>query len=95
MHIYDWLNLKSDDVGEIKAREWLNYFTLDVVYKQKNKIAEPNFDVYCMYKGKLYKIMGASRLGDVWLSINHSRRAGYDLRVDIEECSKFDYEKRR
>jgi hypothetical protein len=47
------------------------------------------FQLYCDYKGKAYRCTGASRLGDVWLTEDFKRDIGYELRVDIDECSNW------
>lgn len=43
--------------------------------------------LFCQYKGKRYRCTGASRMGDVWLAEDFSRDSGYDLRVNVGECS--------
>jgi hypothetical protein len=44
-------------------------------------------ELFCEYEGKRYRVTGASRLGDVWLSADFAREYGYELRVDVEKCS--------
>ena len=43
--------------------------------------------LYCTWKGRLYRVTGCSRLGDVWLSRCFNQDTGYDERVSVEECS--------
>lgn len=45
------------------------------------------YELYCTYGGRQYRVTGASRLGDVWLTLNFSQDTGYSLRVDIENCT--------
>ena len=45
------------------------------------------YRLFCTYEGATYRVTGASRLGDVWLATDFNRETGYDLRVDVEECS--------
>jgi hypothetical protein len=47
------------------------------------------YKLFCTYKGKVYRVTGASRMGDVWLAEDFTRENGYDLRVDVEACSAF------
>jgi hypothetical protein len=47
------------------------------------------YKLFCTYKEKRYRVTGASRLGDVWLRENFDSDHGYDLRVDLEECSNW------
>lgn len=43
--------------------------------------------LFCTYGGKTYRVTGASRLGDVWLAEDMTRECGYDLRIDVADCS--------
>lgn len=43
--------------------------------------------LFCKYKGRSYRVTGASRMGDVWLSADFNRQVGYELRVNVADCS--------
>lgn len=43
--------------------------------------------LFCTWQGRRYRVTGASRFGDVWLTGNHDKDHGYDARVDVAECS--------
>ena len=45
--------------------------------------------LFCTWKGKRYRVTGASRLGDVWLAKNFNKDVGYDYRVNVDECSEW------
>jgi hypothetical protein len=45
------------------------------------------FKLFCTYKDERYRVTGASRMGDIWLAKDFNRDVGYDLRVDLDECS--------
>lgn len=45
--------------------------------------------LFCTYAGERYRVTGASRMGDVWLTKDHERQVGYDFRVDLDECSEW------
>ncbi|HEY5234963.1 MAG TPA: hypothetical protein VIJ14_02195 [Rhabdochlamydiaceae bacterium] len=47
------------------------------------------YKLFCDYGDQRYRVTGCSRLGDIWLSTNFKADAGYDLRVDLEECSNW------
>jgi len=48
--------------------------------------------LFCSYtdpktgKKARYRVTGASRLGDVWLTTDFEQDMGYELRVDINRC---------
>lgn len=45
--------------------------------------------LFCTYEGKRYRVTGASRLGDVWLTTDFKRDHGYDMRVLVSDCSEW------
>ena len=45
------------------------------------------YKLFCTYNGKRYRVTGASRMGDVWLSADFNREVGYELRVYLDECT--------
>lgn len=47
------------------------------------------YRLFCDWKGKRWRVTGASRMGDVWLASDFERDVGYDDRVDLEECSNW------
>ena len=47
------------------------------------------FQLFCTHKNKRYRVTGASRLGDIWLTQNFEQDTGYDLRVDVDTCSNW------
>ena len=40
------------------------------------------FELYVDYQGRSWRVIGASRMGDVWLTKHFHKTHGYDLRVD-------------
>ena len=47
------------------------------------------YKLFCIYKEKKHRCTGASRLGDVWLTLDFDRETGYELRVDVDDCSNW------
>jgi hypothetical protein len=94
-HIYEWLDHPEllTTEAERMVHKFLEYKTLPASeqYKPENKAKVQGLNVFCEYKGIKYKIMGASRLGDVWLAENFNRDNGYDNRVGIDECTNFSF----
>ena len=90
-HIDDWLYERHANPptaeGEKRALEWLEHFRRPAV-KQDHKWLAAN-PLFCTYKGKRYRCIGCSRLGDVWLTEHFERENGYDLRIDVADCSEW------
>lgn len=42
-----------------------------------------NFKLFVDYEGETYRVIGASRLGDIWLTRDFTRSNGYDRRVQL------------
>lgn len=89
MHIDDWLEsaVMSSDKGTRYASFFLHHKRLSAV--AKNAFAEflGPMQLFCTYKEKRMRCTGASRMGDVWLTSNHQQETGYELRVDVNDCS--------
>ena len=47
------------------------------------------YKLFCTYNGERYRVTGASRMGDVWLSADFNREVGYELRVYLDECTNW------
>ena len=45
------------------------------------------YKLFCFYNGERYRVTGASRMGDIWLTKDMNKDIGYDARVLLEECS--------
>ena len=84
-HIDDWLDVPAVDEAERVAKEFLEHARRPAVEKDYDWLA--NHVLTCTYKSRRYRCTGASRLGDVWLARDKKRVHGYDLRIDIADCS--------
>lgn len=84
-HIDDWLDEPAKDESERLAKEWLEHFRRPAVDKDYKWLGARVLS--CEYRGARYRCIGASRMGDVWLTKDFSRENGYDLRIDVAECS--------
>lgn len=47
------------------------------------------YKLFCTYEGSRYRVTGASRLGDIWLTADFDQDTGYQHRVLLSECSEF------
>lgn len=83
-HVDDWLDDPATGPSDVK--EWLEHFRRPA-YRQDRAWLGARV-LLCTYKdGARYRCVGCSRMGDVWLSAKHDRENGYDLRVDIDDCT--------
>ncbi len=69
------------------ARFVLHYFRLPAVLKNDFREFMEDKKLFCTYGGKRYRVIGASRMGDVWLTSNLENSSGYELRVTPNLCS--------
>lgn len=90
-HVDDWMDdaVMGDDDNAKYAAFFLHLKRLSAVYKMAFEPYIKDFKLFCVYENKTYRVTGASRLGDVWLTQDFSRDIGYDLRVDISMCSNW------
>lgn len=83
-HIDDWIDDASNDAY---ARKWFELFRRPAM----DKARAPNPALlFATYEGKRWRVMGCSRLGDVWLNVpEHAGEFGYEKRVDVADCSEW------
>lgn len=65
-----------------------SYWRLSSVLKMAYFPFMRSFKLFVEYEGCIYRVTGASRLGDVYLSRDFEREHGYDLRV-LPDFNKF------
>ena len=90
LHVYDWLDLPSENDAERDAKEWLEHFC-QPAYKKMMEGGDAwlaRYRVTVEWKGKRYTCSGASRMGDVWLKTEGSSDF-YDHRVNVEDLSNW------
>lgn len=83
-HIDDWIDDPNTDTY---AAWFFNLARLPAVLKFKFEQQLARYRLFCTYQGERYRVTGASRLGDVWLTKDFDRERGYDLRVAVDDCS--------
>ena len=82
-HVYDWLDQPPKDEGEKLAKAWLGEFVKPA--DEKNTAWLNARSLTCEYEGVRYRCVGASRLGDVWLTPKIENPDGYELRVAVDD----------
>jgi len=91
MHIDNFIDFGIDrnNENEIYARWVLNHFRLSANLKYTFDLLMKEYKLFCFYRNKKFRVTGASRLGDLWLTKDFNQRTGYELRVNVEECSNW------
>lgn len=84
IHIDDWLDDPSNKINFPIAHQFFEAHRRSA----SEQIQHPyDGKLFCKWNGKVYRVTGCSRLGDIWLTSNLSQKTGYENRVDISECS--------
>lgn len=86
-HVDDWIDNTFAPEEQHYAQFFFHLHRLPALEKSKWAKWIAKFKLFCTHQGKRYRVTGCSRLGDVWLANNHSQDSGYDLRVNVDECS--------
>ena len=91
LHVYEWLDMPSENEGERLAKEWLDRFTRPAYDKYMDGTDEwlSKRRLTVEWNGVRYQCVGASRMGDVWLKAEGSQ-SFYDHRVNVEELSNWE-----
>lgn len=89
MHIDSWLDCPSDPkkIGECYAKFFLVHRRMPAWMVSAFTPWLSDRKLFCTYKGKRYRCTGASRLGDIWLTSDFERDHGYELRIDVMDCT--------
>jgi hypothetical protein len=98
-HVDDFIDdpFKSSP-GERYARWMLLHFRLSALNFQHFSEFIADRLLYCTFEGKRWRVVGASRMGDVWLNshLHPSYEPGsagsafYEERVAVDACSRWD-----
>lgn len=88
VHIYDWLD--DPETGPPEVKDFFESMVAPAYKKDYSKIH--NTLLSCTYKGKRYRCIGTSRMGDIWLTSDFTKAYGYELRIYINEVSNFKIE---
>lgn len=78
-HIDEWIEETPKDEYEAYAKWYLHHKRLPAYLVANFESIIDNFDLFCSYNRHTLKVTGASRMGDVWLAYDLSRKHGYDI----------------
>jgi len=84
-HIDDWLD--DPAINEPIAKTFLEHCRRPAIEKDYKWLADN--PLFCTYHSERFRCIGASRMGDVWLARDFTVTHGYDLRIDVAECSNW------
>ncbi len=48
-----------------------------------------HFRLFCTHAGKRYRVVMASRMGDIGLSEHFEQATGYQIRAGVDDCSEW------
>jgi hypothetical protein len=77
----------SDPGADPYAQWMLAFFRLPALAQARWARFMSDRRLFCTFEEKRFRVIGASRLGDVWLASDFAREAGYDKRVSVRDCS--------
>jgi hypothetical protein len=89
-HVDDWVDAfdtGKQSVGQKYARFCLFLYRLAAVFQMDWPEWIKKHKLFCTYEGKRFRMTGASRMGDVWITKDFDRDTGYDMRVLVDDCS--------
>jgi hypothetical protein len=91
-HVDDWVDrfdMGKQSIGQKYARFCLFLYRLAAVFQMDWSEWIKNHKLFCTYEGKRFRMTGASRMGDVWIIKDFDRDTGYDMRVNVDDCSNW------
>jgi len=92
-HIDEWLDTGASspamfdamsDPGLAYAHFMFSYFRQPAWMRMVHAPFYKDRALFVDYRGKTWRVTGASRMGDIWLAKDFTRVDGYDLRVDMD-----------
>ena len=86
VHVDDFIDSHRQPVY---ARFVLDYFRRSAIGQMDFRPFMEKHLLFASWKGSRYRVTGASRMGDVWLSADFKRVDGYEHRVNVAELSEW------
>lgn len=86
-HVDDWV---ESNYGKHVYPRWFFFLRRLAAALQADWAPYLNqYKLFCTYNDKRYRVTGASRFGDIWLTSNFKQEHGYELRVALDDCSEW------
>ena len=94
MHVDQFIDFGSevfnnDDKDELYARFMLDHFRRPAITKMAFDEFYKDKKLFASFKGDRYRVTGASRFGDVWITTNFDQEHGYEHRVSVKDLSNW------
>lgn len=89
-HVDVWLDtpcMDRDSSGEDYAKFFLEHKRMPAWKMNAFQPWMRQFKLFCRHQGNVYRVTGASRMGDIWLTSDYKQETGYEFRVLISTCS--------
>lgn len=92
-HIDEWIDSAGFPTDETEVEAYAKFFfllkRLPVIMQMAFSEQIKPYELYCDYQGQTWRVTGASRMGDIWLTSDMQKDTGYDARVDLALCSNW------
>ena len=88
-HIDDFIDKGLSKKNEAYARWMFNHFRLPANLKYDFNEFMEKHKLFCKFEGEVYRVTGASRIGDVWLTQDFTQDTGYQKRVSVDHCTEW------
>ena len=89
IHVDDFVSFPPKDEAGRYAAFCLMLFRLPAIMRISFHKWIDKYKLFCTWKDKRYRVTGASRMGDIWLTSDFNQETGYEHRVDLRECSEW------
>jgi len=90
-HVDDFIRMHTHNEGEIYAAWLLMFHRLPAAMKLKFSSLLAPCKLFCTWQSERFEVVGASRLGDVWLKRlpldSQASTCNFDHRAAVSECS--------
>lgn len=90
LHVDDWVRMPAKNPTEWAVKAWLAIYRLRLDVRSYFDGITRMARITTTYEGKRWRLMGASRMGDVWLAEDPLQVNGYDRRVDVAKCTDWE-----
>ncbi len=92
MHVDDFIDMGilsergREDRNTAYARWVLAQFRFPATLRMSVDEFVLQHKLFCEFEGKQYRVTGASRMGDIWLTSKFNQDTGYEKRVSVSDC---------